>query len=127
MGGEEIEDLRVEAAAQRSIVSEILEHESTDDVVLVAERNHDGRMIVDVEVPRSGRQGLIDGGDAVTLDFGDELGRPGQPYVIEMLPGVADLEGNETGSSRYWDCLLYTSDAADDRRGGEVGVGGGGV
>lgn len=46
---------------------------------------------------------LNNAGDALTLTFGEELGKPGRPYIIELLPGAADLEGNTTGASRYWD------------------------
>ncbi len=41
--------------------------------------------------------------DEIELSLGGDLGRPGQPLAIELLPGLEDLAGNATGASTIWD------------------------
>lgn len=45
----------------------------------------------------------------LSLTFAGELGKPGRPYIIELLPGVTDAGGNATGRSRYWDMQFKAS------------------
>lgn len=39
----------------------------------------------------------------LTLVFDGELGKPGRPYAIELLPGLSDDEGNDTFAPYMWD------------------------
>lgn len=49
-------------------------------------------------------------GKRAQLIFDGELGTPGRPLVIELLPGVTDETGNDTGVSRYWDLQFKTAE-----------------
>ncbi len=46
---------------------------------------------------------------SITLSFAEDLGKPGRPYIIELLPGLSDAEGNATGAVRAWDMQFKAS------------------
>ena len=41
--------------------------------------------------------------ESATLVFDGELGTPGRPLTIELLEGLADADGNDTGTFSRWD------------------------
>ena len=45
----------------------------------------------------------------LTLMFEDDLGKPGRPYIIDLLPGLRDDAGSDTGVSRRWDMQFRAS------------------
>lgn len=46
---------------------------------------------------------LVDGGSKAHLILEGELGTPGRPLLIELLPGLRDAAGNDTGVASTWD------------------------
>lgn len=56
---------------------------------------------------------LSEGDTKLGIAAGGDLGKPGQPLILELLPGLADLEGNTTGASRTWD-VQFRSGAGEN-------------
>lgn len=46
---------------------------------------------------------LVSGKQELRMSLGEELGKPGQPLIVELLPGLKDPEGNDTAASSFWD------------------------
>ena len=51
---------------------------------------------------------------ALTLDFAGELGKPGRPYVIELLPGLSDDDGNTTVAPYRWDMQFKSTSTENE-------------
>lgn len=51
---------------------------------------------------------LVDGAKELRMSLGEDLGAPGQPLIVELLSGLSDTLGNDTGSPSFWDIQFRT-------------------
>ncbi len=56
---------------------------------------------------------VVDGRKRARLEFTGDLGTPGSPLIVELLAGLADENGNDTGIPRYWDLQFKAAGGAN--------------
>ena len=56
---------------------------------------------------------IVENGSAAQLALGGDLGKAGQPMVLEIVEGLADPDGSQTGISYYYDFQFRTAPRAN--------------